>query len=199
MVAILKDNTISLNNMGSSRAHTGKVPNTVNLNMVNQSQALAPQPDKIALVHLNKAAFNTVNKATNTVHTTPATPKASQLTSNGGDQRGYDPNQQYHQQQQQQQPYGQGYDQSNPQHQGQPGQNAPYDPNAPEGERGLGGALAGGAAGLFLGKKTGHSFLGSVGGAIMGSLAQDKYKDHGKHSGHHGKHSNSSWGGSGKW
>ena len=49
---------------------------------------------------------------------------------------------------------------------------------------------------MFLGKKTGHGFLGTVGGAIMGSLAQDKFKDsHGKHGGKHSHHGKSSWGG----
>ncbi|PLW44703.1 hypothetical protein PCASD_05871 [Puccinia coronata f. sp. avenae] len=53
------------------------------------------------------------------------------------------------------------------------------------GERGLMGALAGGAAGGMLGKKNNHGFLGTVGGAIVGSLLQDatKKKKHGHH--HH--------------
>ncbi|KAL8871665.1 MAG: hypothetical protein Q9174_002555 [Haloplaca sp. 1 TL-2023] len=76
-------------------------------------------------------------------------------------QPGYDPypqqQPQYGQppQQQQQQPY---YDPNNPQHQQQQGYppqdpNAPYDPNAPEGERGLGGAIAGGLAGRYAGNR----------------------------------------------
>ncbi len=78
--------------------------------------------------------------------------------------------------------------------------NAPYDPNAPEGERGLGSSLAGGAAGYFMGKKTGnHGLLGAVGGAILGNYLGDKRKEN-KHHGQHGGSSGggSSWGG-GKW
>ncbi|KAF2453687.1 hypothetical protein BDY21DRAFT_366949 [Lineolata rhizophorae] len=54
----------------------------------------------------------------------------------------------------------------------------PTDPNAPqEGERGLAGALAGGAAGYFGGKKVGgHTFLGSMAGAFIGHKLEDKYK-----------------------
>lgn len=75
--------------------------------------------------------------------------------------------------------------------------NAPnYDANAPpmtESDRGLLGALGGGVGGHFLGKKAGHGFLGTIGGAILGSMAEDFAKDKKKH--HH--HSNqSSWGGS---
>ncbi len=100
------------------------------------------------------------------------------------------------------------------QSQGYPPQdpNRPYDPNAPEGERGLGGAIAGGLAGHFAGNRVGnHGFLGTIAGAIAGSKLQDKYKDkphHGKHHGsshgssHGGSHGGSQWGGSGwggKW
>jgi len=70
--------------------------------------------------------------------------------------------------------------------------NAPYDPNAPEGERGLGSSLVGGVAGHYLGKQTGHGFLGTVGGAIVANLVGSKFKDHKDHK----KHSSSSWGGS---
>ena len=76
--------------------------------------------------------------------------------------------------------------------------NAPFDPNAPEGERGLGSALAGGAAGYWAGHKKGHGFLGAVGGAIVGNILGDKFKEHrehGRHDGHSG--GGSSWGG--KW
>jgi hypothetical protein len=70
--------------------------------------------------------------------------------------------------------------------------NAPnYDPNAPpmtEQDRGLLGALGGGAAGAWGGHKAGHGFLGAIGGAIMGSLAEDFAKKK-KHSG------GSTWGG----
>ncbi|KPI38560.1 uncharacterized protein AB675_4253 [Cyphellophora attinorum] len=71
--------------------------------------------------------------------------------------------------------------------------NAPnYDPSAPpmtESDRGLLGALAGGAGGGFLGHKAGHGFLGTIGGAIMGSITEDFAKKK--------KHGGSSWGGSG--
>ncbi|KIX08345.1 uncharacterized protein Z518_03001 [Rhinocladiella mackenziei CBS 650.93] len=74
--------------------------------------------------------------------------------------------------------------------------NAPnYDPNAPpmtESDRGLLGAIGGGVGGHFLGKKAHHGFLGTIGGAILGSVAEDLLKDKKKH---HGS-SNSSWGGS---
>merc|ERR1711939_711236 len=60
---------------------------------------------------------------------------------------------------------------------GQQGNNyGNYDPNAPpmtEQDRGLLGAMAGGAGGAFLGHKAGHGFLGTIGGAIMGSIAED--------------------------
>ncbi|OCT45245.1 hypothetical protein CLCR_06279 [Cladophialophora carrionii] len=76
--------------------------------------------------------------------------------------------------------------------------NAPnYDPNAPpmtEGERGLLGAIGGGFGGHFLGKSSGHGFLGTVGGALLGSVAEDFLKD--KKKKHHGS-GGSSWGGSG--
>ncbi|KAI9716253.1 MAG: hypothetical protein M1812_005478 [Candelaria pacifica] len=79
----------------------------------------------------------------------------------------------------------------------------PVDPNAPEGERGLGGSLAGGAAGYFLGRKKNHGFLGAVGGALAGNFAQDhfmgdKKKDKKHESGYGGSsHGGSSFGG--KW
>ncbi|KAE8162009.1 hypothetical protein BDV40DRAFT_171066 [Aspergillus tamarii] len=49
---------------------------------------------------------------------------------------------------------------------------------AQDGERGLGGALAGGLAGGFAGHKADHGFLGAVGGAILGHIAQDGWKQH---------------------
>ena len=59
-------------------------------------------------------------------------------------------------------------------------------PQGPEGDRGLLGAAAGGAAGAFGGHKVGHGFLGTIGGAILGSLTEDyakkgKKNKHGKH------------------
>jgi hypothetical protein len=47
---------------------------------------------------------------------------------------------------------------------------------AQEGERGILGALGGGAAGTYVGKQTCHGFLGAIGGAIMGSLTEDYIK-----------------------
>lgn len=47
-----------------------------------------------------------------------------------------------------------------------------------EEDRGLMGALAGGAAGAYGGHKVHHGFLGTIGGAIAGSLAEDAYKNH---------------------
>lgn len=85
--------------------------------------------------------------------------------------------------------------------------NAPYDPNAPEGERGIMGAIGGGLAGRYAGKQMGgHTFLGMIGGAIAGSkledAAKDRYGKNGGSHGHHGHHGSqqgggSSWGGSG--
>ncbi|KAL9109841.1 MAG: hypothetical protein Q9227_005544 [Pyrenula ochraceoflavens] len=178
-----------------------KAPNMVRaLNTVSKSLALVHRNVKTASVLRYMAASNTDNKAVSLANMMQATRKATQdtseyylvtyprvlLTVTSDQSRGYDQGQQHQQ-------YGQGYDPANPQHQQNP--NAPYDPNAPEGERGLGGALAGGAAGAFFGHKQGHGVLGTIGGAIMGSLAQDKFKDHGKHGKHHGK---SSWGGYGR-
>lgn len=82
--------------------------------------------------------------------------------------------------------------------------NAPnYDPSAPpmtEQDRGLLGAMAGGAGGAFLGHKAGHGFLGTIGGAIMGSIAEDMAKKKkGSHSGGGSSWGGSSWGGGKKW
>ncbi|KAM0810252.1 putative CVNH domain-containing protein [Seiridium cardinale] len=60
-----------------------------------------------------------------------------------------------------------------------------FNPFAPQGpqteeERGLMGALAGGAAGAFAGHKVNHGFLGALGGAFAGHKLQDAYKDHKK-------------------
>jgi len=77
--------------------------------------------------------------------------------------------------------------------------NAPnYDPKAPpmtDGERGLLGAIGGGVGGHFLGKKANHGFLGTIGGAILGSLTEDFAKDKKKKHKHSSHHSQSSWGG----
>lgn len=60
-----------------------------------------------------------------------------------------------------------------------------------ESDRGLLGAVGGGFGGHFMGKKAGHGFLGTVGGAILGSLAEDFIKDKKKTN----NSSQSSWGG----
>ncbi|KIW21476.1 hypothetical protein PV08_02056 [Exophiala spinifera] len=113
--------------------------------------------------------------------------------------QGYGSNDAYAQNQAYQQQMGQGGQQPDvSQHQFSPQSsdpNAPnYDANAPpmnETDRGLLGAVGGGFGGHFLGKKAGHGFLGTVGGAIMGSIAEDFLKDKKKH-----HSSQSSWGGS---
>ena len=70
-------------------------------------------------------------------------------------------------------------------HQQQPGGYGPTDPNAQaEGDRGLMGALGGGAAGYFGGNKMGgHGIIGAIAGAVLGSKLEDKHKD--KKHGHH--------------
>ncbi len=68
----------------------------------------------------------------------------------------------------------------------QPGAAGPQQEN----DRGLLGAVAGGAAGAWGGHKAGHGFLGSIGGAIVGSLTEDYAKKHhkqGKQNKHHHK------------
>ncbi|PYH28107.1 putative glutamine-serine-proline rich protein [Aspergillus neoniger CBS 115656] len=74
-----------------------------------------------------------------------------------------------------------------PQHEGYSShqQPPPYSPEsstdpaaAGEGEKGIMGALAGGAAGGFAGHKVNHGFLGTIGGAMMGSVAEDAVKKH---------------------
>ena len=56
-----------------------------------------------------------------------------------------------------------------------------------EGDRGLLGAMGGGLAGGAFGHKQHHGFLGTIGGAILGSMAEDALKKKG-HQGKHGKH-----------
>ena len=53
-----------------------------------------------------------------------------------------------------------------------------------DGERGIGGAIAGGLAGGFGGHKLGHGVLGTIGGAILGSLAEDGVKKYSQGHGH---------------
>ncbi|KAJ5576054.1 hypothetical protein N7535_002980 [Penicillium sp. DV-2018c] len=52
----------------------------------------------------------------------------------------------------------------------QPYQQGPPGAVGPEGERGLGSTLLGGAAGGFVGNKMGHGFLGTAGGAVLGAV-----------------------------
>ena len=66
-----------------------------------------------------------------------------------------------------------------------------------ESDRGLLGAIGGGFGGHFLGKKANHGFLGTVGGAILGSLTEDYAKSKKKKQ-QGGSYGGSSWGGS-KW
>ncbi|KAK5290128.1 hypothetical protein LTR99_011165 [Exophiala xenobiotica] len=56
------------------------------------------------------------------------------------------------------------YNGRQPQYDGAPGA---------EGEKGLLGAFGGGIGGHLIGKQTCHGFIGTVGGAIMGSLTED--------------------------
>ncbi len=58
-------------------------------------------------------------------------------------------------------------------------QQYPQDGERPaDGERGLGGAITGGLAGGWGGHAAGHGILGTIGGAILGSFAEDKLKKH---------------------
>jgi hypothetical protein len=94
----------------------------------------------------------------------PGQPPAQQFP-----QQGAYPQDQYPQGQN---PYGQpaqqGYGATDPNHQA-------------EGDRGLMGALGGGAAGYFGGNKMGgHGIIGALAGAVLGSKLEDKAK-HKKH------------------
>lgn len=68
------------------------------------------------------------------------------------------------------QQYGGGYD-ANP-HGGAPGA------GGPEGERGLGATLVGGAGGAFVGHKLGGGALGTVGGLIAGAIGANVLENH---------------------
>lgn len=65
--------------------------------------------------------------------------------------------------------YSQSYD---PSYQSQP-QYGQYQQPGQEADRGVLGALGGGAAGGFAGHKAGHGILGTIGGAIVGHLTED--------------------------
>jgi len=54
----------------------------------------------------------------------------------------------------------------------------PPHPNSTEEERGVMGALAGGAAGAYAGHKMGHGFMGAAGGAFAGHKLEDAWKHH---------------------
>ncbi|KAL5049462.1 CVNH domain-containing protein [Aspergillus fruticulosus] len=53
--------------------------------------------------------------------------------------------------------------------------------NQDSNDRGVLGALAGGAAGAYAGHQVNHGVLGTIGGAIAGSLAEDAMKKHSSH------------------
>ncbi|KPI44233.1 uncharacterized protein AB675_8725 [Cyphellophora attinorum] len=100
-------------------------------------------------------------------------------------------------QQQYQQPtynYNQGYGQDYSQSTGS--NNQYYNQNngvqTQQGERGLLGAVGGGAAGAYGGHKVNHGFLGAIGGAISGHLAEEyakKKRGNHKHKAqHHNAH-----------
>ncbi|KAF3764748.1 CNVH-domain-containing protein [Cryphonectria parasitica EP155] len=62
------------------------------------------------------------------------------------------------------------------------GQQGPPPPGSnSEEDRGVMGALAGGAAGAWAGHKVHHGFLGALGGAFAGHKLQDAVQDHNKH------------------
>ncbi|KKY32486.1 putative glutamine-serine-proline rich [Diaporthe ampelina] len=64
--------------------------------------------------------------------------------------------------------------------------------NGPEGEdRGVMGALAGGAAGAWAGHRVNHGLLGALGGAFAGHKLQDAFHDHTKHKNDEHKQSHS--------
>ncbi|KAL5049777.1 hypothetical protein BDW71DRAFT_204471 [Aspergillus fruticulosus] len=69
--------------------------------------------------------------------------------------------------------------------------------DADGGERGIGGALVGGATGYYLGHKKSHGLLGAVGGALLGNFLENKIGEmgegghshgHGRGHGHHHGH-----------
>ena len=73
-------------------------------------------------------------------------------------------------------------------YEGQEPEGAPVDPNAPEGERGIGGTVLGGAAGYYVGHKQNHGLLGALGGAIVGNIVGDKISDGRHHHDHNDRH-----------
>ena len=93
----------------------------------------------------------------------PGAPPTQQFPQQGA----YPQNQYPHDKQPESNPYGQA-----------PQQYGATDPGAQqEGDRGLLGALGGGAAGYFGGKKMGgHTIIGTLAGAFAGSKLEDKMK-----------------------
>lgn len=76
----------------------------------------------------------------------------------------------------QQQPISYG---ANSEYYGSGSSNAPAPgPYPPADERGVLGALAGGAAGAYAGHKVGHGFIGAAGGAFAGHKLEDAWKHH---------------------
>lgn len=55
----------------------------------------------------------------------------------------------------------------------QPQPGYPTGPGGPEGDKGLGSTLLGGAAGGFAGHKLGGGFLGTAGGAVLGAVGMN--------------------------
>ncbi|KAK5192310.1 hypothetical protein LTR47_006618 [Exophiala xenobiotica] len=80
------------------------------------------------------------------------------------------------------------YDGSNNSYYNSSSQPTPTPLPGQEADRGMMGAMAGGAAGAFGGHKAGHGFLGSIGGAIIGSLAEDYAKKNKKNKNKHHHH-----------
>ncbi|CAJ2501681.1 Uu.00g045340.m01.CDS01 [Anthostomella pinea] len=56
----------------------------------------------------------------------------------------------------------------------------PLPPGGAEADRGLMGAVAGGAAGAYGGHRMGHGIMGGIGGAVAGSILEDALKQHNK-------------------
>lgn len=70
----------------------------------------------------------------------------------------------------------------------------PLPPSAEaEADRGIMGALAGGAAGAYGGHKVNHGFLGTIGGAVAGSMLEDAYKKHNRRNSGSSSHSNNNY------
>ena len=193
----------SMPNSRKATTNSMAIPPKGNSRTVVLLRVMALQSERTALVLLKLGVSSMDRRVDSMAPTTLAIPKVTPGTSKsshleqwsqwkvltsscsgGQDTRGYD------QSYQSQAPYDSNLAQ---QQSGQVDPNAPYDPNAPvdpnapESDRGLGSTLVGGVVGHHLGKKQGHGFLGSVGGAIVANFVEGKFKDH--------KKQGSSWGG----